>query len=54
MLEGTVRPIQFHTHAMGRAATHYIRLPRAPYKPALKASRDGAPTDGVLKRSHPC
>jgi len=31
------------TPAMGRAATHHVRLPRAPSSPALSASRDGAP-----------
>ena len=28
-MEGTLKPIQFQSHAVGRVATHCIRLPRA-------------------------
>ena len=39
-LEGTLKIIELQPPAMGRAATHQIRLPRAPSKLALNASRD--------------
>ena len=42
-LEGILKPTQFQPPAMGRAATHQLRLPRAPSNLALSASRDGAP-----------
>jgi len=32
------------TPAMGRAAPHQLRLPRAPSNLAMNTSRDGAPT----------
>ena len=43
-LEGTLKTIQFQPPAMGRIATHQIRLPRAPSSLALSTSKDGAPT----------
>ena len=42
-LEGTLKITQFQPPAMGRAAPHQLRLPRAPSNLALSASRDGAP-----------
>jgi len=44
MLEGTFKVIRFQPPAMGRAATHQLRLPRAPSILALNTSRNGAPT----------
>ena len=41
-LEGTLKIIQFQLHAISRAPTHYIRLPRAPSNVALNESRGGA------------
>ena len=43
-LEGTLKIIQFQPSAMGRAATHQIRLPRAPFNLTLNVSRDGTAT----------
>jgi len=43
-LEGTLKPTQLQPSALGRAAPHQLRLPRAPSNPALSLSRDGAPT----------
>jgi len=34
-------------HPIGRIATHWIRLPRAPYNLVLNASRDGASTTSL-------
>ena len=42
-LEGTSQPTQPPPPAVGRAAPHQLRLPRAPSNLALSASRDGAP-----------
>jgi len=42
-LEGTLKPTQRKPLAVGRAATHRIRLPRAASNLALSTSRDGAP-----------
>ena len=42
-LGATVKPSQFHSPAVGRAAPHQLRLPRAPSNLPLSASRDGAP-----------
>jgi len=42
-LGGTLKPMQCQPPAVGRAATHRIRLPRAASNLALSASRDGAP-----------
>ena len=42
-LEGTSKIIELQAPAMGRVATHQIRLPRAPSNLALIVSRDGAP-----------
>ena len=41
-LEGTLKLIQFQLPATGRAATHQLRLPRAPSSLALNTSRNGA------------
>jgi len=41
-LEGTLKPTQHQPAAMGRAATHQLRLPRATSNLALSTSRDGA------------
>ena len=41
---GPQRALSSNPTAMGRAACHHIRLPRAPSNLALNASRDGAPT----------
>jgi len=38
---------------IGRAATHQLRLPRAPSNLALNASRDGASTASVPVLHHP-
>jgi len=40
-LEGALKIVQFQTAAMGRAAPHQLRLPRAPSNLNLNASRDG-------------
>ena len=40
-LEGTLKPTQFHPHAMGRVATHQIRVAEAPLNLVLNASRNG-------------
>jgi len=42
-LEGTFKPTQSQPPVVGRAATHWIRLPRTTSNLALSASRDGAP-----------
>ena len=43
-LEGILGIMQFQSSAMGRIATHQIRLPRAPSNIASNASRVGAST----------
>ena len=48
-LEGTLEPTHFQTPAMGRAATHQIRLPNAPSNLALNPSWDGASTASLSK-----
>jgi len=47
VLEGALKTIQFQLPAVGRAATHQLRLPRAPSKLALNASRNGVSTDSL-------
>jgi len=42
--EGILKIIHFQASAVGSAAAHWIRLPSAPSKLALSASRDGVPT----------
>ena len=42
-LEGTLKPTQSQPRALGRAASHQLRLPRAPSNLALSACRGGAP-----------
>ena len=41
-LEGLSKTTGFQAPAMGRAANHWIRLPRIPSILTLNASRDGA------------
>ena len=43
-LEGTSKTIQFQPPAMGRASTHQLRLPRAPFNMALNISTGRAST----------
>ena len=43
-LEKVLKTIWFQPLATGRVANHQVRLPRAPSKLVLNASRDGAPT----------
>ena len=43
-LEGTLKITQFQPSAMGRAARHQLRLPRAPSHLALSTCSDGAST----------
>jgi len=40
---GALMPTLFQPPAMGRAAPHQLRLPRAPSNLTLNACRDGAP-----------
>ena len=47
-LEGTLKPIHPQCPAMGRVATHQLRLPRAPSNLALSTTRDGAPTPSLV------
>ena len=42
-LEGALKITELQSPAMSRAAPHQLRLPRAPSKLALSASRDGTP-----------
>ena len=39
-MEGILKPIQFQPPATGRAATPYIRLPRATYNLALNIPKE--------------
>jgi len=43
-LEGTLKIIQFQPPAVGKVASHEVRLPRAPSNLALNTSKDGIST----------